>query len=116
MTVFAPMPIASTGDRHAGEKRARTQPAEPEPEVPPQVVGGTEAVHVAALFLDRQHLQASQTGQRRAARFLRSHAAPEVLVNVQLQVRLELCIEFAFEWPATEQGSARERRRPASGS
>ena len=81
-------------DRHAGENRARAQPAEPELEVPPQVVDGAEAVYVAALFLD--HLDASHAGQRRAARFLRSHAAPDVLGGVQIHVRLKLCIELPF--------------------
>ena len=87
-------------DGHDGEHRARAQAAEPELEVAPQVVDGAEAVHVAALFLD--HLQASHAGQRHAARFLGSHAAPDVLGRVQLHVRLKLCIELAFEGPAAD--------------
>ena len=88
-------------ERHAGENGTCAQAAEPELEVPPQVVGGAETVYVAALFLD--HLQASHAGQRRTARLLRSHAAPDVLGDLQLHVRPQLCVELAFERLATEE-------------
>ena len=89
------------GGRHRRKHRARAQPAQPELEVPPQVVDGTEAVHVAALLLDR--LQASESGQRGAARFPGSHPAPDVVVDFHLQVRLKLCVQLAFERTAAEQ-------------
>ena len=41
------------GDRHDRQNRAREQPAESVPQVPPQILGDTEALYVAAFFLDR---------------------------------------------------------------
>ena len=42
-------------DRHDRKDRARKQPAKSVPQVPPQILGDTETLHVAALFLDRLH-------------------------------------------------------------
>ena len=65
------------------------------------IVDDTETLHVAALFLDRLHTP--QTGERRAARLLRRHAPADVLLDVQFQVRLQLCVELALDALATEQ-------------
>ena len=101
MATFAPMPICQDRDRNDRENRAREQPAESVPQVPPQIVGDTETLHVAAFLLDRLH--PAQTGERRAARFVRSHAPADVLLDVQLQVRPQLRVELALEAVATEQ-------------
>ena len=66
-----------------------------------QVFDVAEGEDIATLFLD--HLRAPQTGERHAARLFRRHAPADVLLDIQLQVRLQFRVELALDALATEQ-------------